>query len=126
MDRSGHPTAQTLINVISVRLHSPRGYCACHYPRFTNSNLAENDGLRVIKFCSMTSFRGEVKPAGPCCKILWHVKDPYSMKEILVGKINGHFLPSDDESGIIRNQMGKHNRSVNGHSEWATLCNIIL
>jgi hypothetical protein len=23
------------------------------------------------------------------CKIVWHVEDPYSMKEILVGKIHG-------------------------------------
>jgi hypothetical protein len=35
--------------------------------------------------------RGEVKPVLPFCKILQHVKDPYSMKEICEGKIHGHF-----------------------------------
>jgi hypothetical protein len=73
--------------------------------------------------------RGEVKPAVPC-KFLWHVKDPYNMKEMLVGQIQRsyltRFLPASllgvfagyrqrtlvGESGINRNQMGKHNRSV--------------
>jgi hypothetical protein len=58
------------------------------------SNPADDDGLlRVIKIHSMTSFKGEVKLVVPCCKILWHVKDPYSMKEILSGQISGHFSP---------------------------------
>jgi hypothetical protein len=77
---------------------------------------------------SMTSFRGEVKLAVPCCEISWHIKDPYSMKEILVSKIHTHFLPSFScfatryllitaralvgGSRMIRTQMGKHNRSV--------------
>jgi hypothetical protein len=34
------------------------------------------DFLKVIQICNTTSFRGEVKPSAPCCKILWHVKDP--------------------------------------------------
>jgi hypothetical protein len=34
------------------------------------------DFLKAIQICSTTSFRGEVKPSAPCCKILWHVKDP--------------------------------------------------
>jgi hypothetical protein len=46
--------------------------------------------LRVIKIRSATSFGGEVKLAVPCHKILQHVKDPYSMNEILAGKIHGH------------------------------------
>jgi hypothetical protein len=59
------------------------------------SKPAENDGLlRAIKIPNTTSFAGEVKPAAPCRKILRHVKDPYSMKDILVGKIHGHFSPS--------------------------------
>jgi hypothetical protein len=34
-------------------------------PRFAGSNPAEDDGyLMVIKICSMTSFKGEVKPGG--------------------------------------------------------------
>jgi hypothetical protein len=57
------------------------------------SNQAEDTGfLRAIKVCSTTSFRGEVKLAVPCRKILQHVKDPCSMKEILTGYIHGHFL----------------------------------
>jgi hypothetical protein len=43
--------------------------------------------LRKIIIHSTTSFREEVKLLLPC-KILWHVKDPYSMKDILVGKIH--------------------------------------
>jgi hypothetical protein len=47
-----------------------------------HTNLAEDDEfLRAIRIPSMTSFGGEVKPAVPCHKILWHIKDPYSMKE---------------------------------------------
>jgi hypothetical protein len=32
--------------------------------------------LRAIKICSTPSFRWEVKPEVPCCKILRHAKDP--------------------------------------------------
>jgi hypothetical protein len=46
-------------------------------------------------------FRGDkipyarfLKPSVPCRKILLHVKIPYSMKDVLVGKIHGHFSPS--------------------------------
>jgi hypothetical protein len=53
-------------------------------PRFAGSNPADGDGfLRGIKFCSMTSFGGEVKLAVPYYSILRHAKDPYSIKEIL-------------------------------------------
>jgi hypothetical protein len=56
------------------------------------SDPAEDDGiLTAIKIHSTTSFGGELKPSVPCRKNLRHVKDSYSMKEILVGKINGHF-----------------------------------
>jgi hypothetical protein len=55
------------------------------------SNLAEDSVfLRVIKIHSMTFFRWDVKPAVPHRYNLGHVKDPYSMKEILVGKIHGY------------------------------------
>jgi hypothetical protein len=58
-------------------------------PRFAGSNPAEDDGfLRAITICCMPSFGEEVKPAVSSRKILQHVKDPYSMKEILLGKIH--------------------------------------
>jgi hypothetical protein len=64
-------------------------------PRFAYSNPAEDDGfLMAIKILSTTSFGGELKAAVPCRKILRRVNYPYSMKEILVGKINGNFSPS--------------------------------
>jgi hypothetical protein len=53
--------------------------------------------LRAVEIRSTTSFGGEVKPSAPGRKILRHVKYHYSyiiMKEILVGKTNGHFSPS--------------------------------
>jgi hypothetical protein len=94
-------------------------------PRFVGSNTAEFNGFsRAIKICSTTSFRGEVKLAISCCKVLHHVKDPYSMKEILVRKIHRHFSPGlfsfvtrcllvtaglVDESGLIRIHMVKSN-----------------
>jgi hypothetical protein len=71
-----------------------------------------------------------VKPFVPCRKILQHVKYLYSVKEIIVGKIHGHFVLSlscfatmcvcagycqiglVDESGMIRTQTGTHNISV--------------
>jgi hypothetical protein len=41
------------------------------------SNPAEEDVfLRMIKICSMTSFREEVKLSAPHHKILEHVKEP--------------------------------------------------
>jgi hypothetical protein len=33
--------------------------------------------LRAIKICSTPSFRGEVKPSAPCCKILQYIKELY-------------------------------------------------
>jgi hypothetical protein len=85
--------------------------------------------LRMIEVRSTTSFEEEVKPSASCLKILRHVKDPYSMREIFVGKINGYLwhsfsfsvtrclcwlLPGAQvgKSGIGRTQMGKHNGSV--------------
>jgi hypothetical protein len=37
------------------------------------SNQAEDGFLRIIKICSMTSFRGEAQPLALCSKILLHV-----------------------------------------------------
>jgi hypothetical protein len=39
--------------------------------------------LRTIKIRSTTSLRVVVMPSVPCHKVLWHVKDPYSVKEVL-------------------------------------------
>jgi hypothetical protein len=51
------------------------------------SNPAEDEGRsRAIQIRSTTSFGREVKPAVPCRKTQRRVKDPYSMKVILVGK----------------------------------------
>jgi hypothetical protein len=56
--------------------------------------VAEDDGFsRAIKIRSTTSFGGEVKPLAPWRKILRHVKDTNSMKDIFIDKIKGH-LPS--------------------------------
>jgi hypothetical protein len=91
-------------------------------PRFEGSNPVEDDGfLRAIKICTTTSVRGEVKPSVPCRKILRHVKDSYSTKEIFLRQnsrdISRQVSPSSlldlvDESGMTRTQMGKTNRSV--------------
>jgi hypothetical protein len=54
--------------------------------RSAGSNPAQDDGfLRAIKICSTPSFIEEVKPA---VHILRRVEDPYSMKEIIVGRIH--------------------------------------
>jgi hypothetical protein len=64
-------------------------------PRLAGSNLARDDGfLRPKKCVTTTSFRWEVKPAVSFHGILWNVKNPRSMKEILVGKIYGYFFSS--------------------------------
>jgi hypothetical protein len=63
--------------------------------RFAGSDLAEDDGFsRTIKIGSTTSFGRAVKPSASFRKILWHVKDRCSMKEILVCKIHGYFSQS--------------------------------
>jgi hypothetical protein len=101
-------------------------------PRFAGSIQAEDHGfLRAIKIRRTTSFVGEVKLSVICRKILRHVKYSYSMKEIgytcwknvrpfLAKFILLHYHMSAgycqralvDESGIIRTQMGTHNRPV--------------
>jgi hypothetical protein len=61
-------------------------------PRFAGSKLAEDYGfLRAINISGTTSFGGEVNPVVRSYKILRRVKYPCSMKEILAGKIHGHF-----------------------------------
>jgi hypothetical protein len=76
---------------------------------------------------STTSLRGEVKPSVPCCKILQHVEDPYSMTHLkpssqtfLAKFLLFHYQVSllvtaralVGELEIIITQMGKDNRSV--------------
>jgi hypothetical protein len=90
-----------------------------------HGSITQKTTLNMIKICSRIFFRGEAKPSSPCCKILQHVKDPYSMIEIRVDNIHGHLLLPGvsasycqrvliGESEMIRTQMEKHNRSVMG------------
>jgi hypothetical protein len=61
--------------------------------RFVGSNPAKDSGFLMAIKTSMTSLGREVKPSVPCCKILWHVKNPTSMKKIyFVGKIQWPFV----------------------------------
>jgi hypothetical protein len=88
------------------------------------TNCAKDDlVLRVITFCSTTSFRGEVKPSDQCHKILQYV-NPISKKEVLWRRkssaISCPVSPTllldisgvncqralTDESGTIINQKG--------------------
>jgi hypothetical protein len=48
--------------------------------------------LTAMKIRSMTSFGDEVKPSATCRKILRHVKNPWDMREVLIGKIQQSFL----------------------------------
>jgi hypothetical protein len=83
----------------------------------------------VIEICSTTSFGREVKLSAPCCKILQHVNDSYSMKETLLGKIHVIYCPGSPASllgvsagycqrpligelRMTRTQMGKRSRLV--------------
>jgi hypothetical protein len=67
----------------------------------------------------MTSFGKEVKQSVPCPKILRHVKDSYSMKidtctpvsRVFLVKFFSSFDILMGESGVIKTQMRKHNRS---------------
>jgi TRAP-type mannitol/chloroaromatic compound transport system permease large subunit len=56
----------------------------------------DEDGrfLRDINIRTMTAVEGEVKLEIPYQEILRHIKDTCVMKEILLGKIQGHFSPS--------------------------------
>jgi hypothetical protein len=54
--------------------------------------------FKGIKIHRTTSSGDEVKLTVPRCKILQHVKNPYTMKEILVRKIHSHFSPSEISS----------------------------
>jgi hypothetical protein len=98
-------------------------------PTFAGTNAAENDGHLIVKTMhSTTFFGGEVGPSVPCRKICGTLKNPTSMKEIFVDKIQRPFLrkvsPASfldvsacncqtalvNESRMIRKQMGKTKR----------------
>jgi hypothetical protein len=74
------------------RPRSFSGYRVCHLTRV--ETRLRTGFLRAIQIRSTTSFGGEVKPAISCRLILRNVKVPYSMKEVMEGKIYGHLLPS--------------------------------
>jgi hypothetical protein len=80
-----------------------------------------------VKIRSTTSFRGEVKLSVPCHKILWHIRDPYSMKrdtcrlksrtflaKFLPALVLGVCFSLPESSGrwMIRTQMETHNRPI--------------
>jgi hypothetical protein len=78
----------------------------------------------------MTSFRGEVKPSVTCGEILLHIKEPYEYErdtsQEISPAISGQVSPAllldgsvcncrralVDESEMIRNPMGVHNKTV--------------
>jgi hypothetical protein len=88
---------------------------------FAGSNLAKDNGfLRLIKIQSMTSFGVKAKPLVPCCKILWHVKEPHKYeRDTSKAKFSSHFSPSfscfatkclywklpERSGGLIRNDL---------------------
>jgi hypothetical protein len=99
-------------------------------PKISGFKLTEDNLLlRALKIHSMTYCRGEVKPSVPCHKIYGMLKNSTSMKEILFRQNSAaisHQVSSAllldisavnckravvNESGMIRNQMGMHNRS---------------
>jgi hypothetical protein len=68
-----------------------------------------NGFLREIKICTMPSFRGEVKPEAPCCKILCYIKNHLHVRtQTLQGQIlipfthSSYLLPDDFAHRIAR------------------------
>jgi hypothetical protein len=78
----------------SVRPRWSSGYRACYWTQGTRvQTRPRSDGfLRTIGIRSTTTFRGKEKPSASCRKVLRQVKDPHSMKDIVVGKIHETFL----------------------------------
>jgi hypothetical protein len=80
---SKHNTHNHIFSYLVSRLGVLVVSCLPLDQRVAGSNAAEDDGfLMAIKIRSTASLGGEVKPSVPC-KILWHVKNPTSMKEIV-------------------------------------------
>jgi hypothetical protein len=60
--------------------HNLTPLCLPLDPRFVGSNVAKGNGfLMVIKISNKPSLGRVVKPSSPCCKNLWHVKDPFEI-----------------------------------------------
>jgi hypothetical protein len=98
------------------------------------------DFLRAINIIKTTSFGGEVKPSVPCRKILRYAKknpreyerDISSKKftaisnqvypDLLLG-VSAFICQRDlvNEPGMIRTEMGTHNKPQNGSSAWESL-----
>jgi hypothetical protein len=108
-------------------------------PRFAGLNLAEDYGfLRAIKIRSTTFFGGKGK-CQPHAAIFRHVKEPCRVwKKYFIGKIQSYFSSSliwfatrcfagifqralVDKAGMVRTQMGTHNRSGNSGTAWDAL-----
>jgi hypothetical protein len=86
--------------------------------------------LRAIKIRSTTSFRGEVKAVSPLSRVYGMLKNPMTVKRVLCKQnlkdISHQISPAVlldllviagvlvNESGMIRTQMGTHNRSEMG------------
>jgi hypothetical protein len=117
-------------NVSGSRSRRSNGYHACHWTQ--DRGFKPGQGrctVKAINIRSMTFFEGEIKPSAPCRKILRHVKDPASMIQILRRQNSATIFSPNfscfatnvcarnceravvDESGILRTQMGTHNRS---------------
>jgi hypothetical protein len=94
-------------------------------PKAHGFKPVRDDGfLKAIKFCSASSFRGELKPLAACRKMLLYVKEAHKYeKRYSVGKSHDYLSRSFsyfadgisaancqiavvDESGINRTQMG--------------------
>jgi hypothetical protein len=95
------------------------------YSKFAGSNSVKGDEfLRNIKISSTTSFGREIKPSVHVVSFYGILKNPTGMKEIF-GRQNSAAIPCQvlpdsllyfkstlvDESGMISNKMGAHDRS---------------
>jgi hypothetical protein len=64
-----------MVLIVKQQLFNLKALTSCSW--FAGSNPAESDGfLKATKICSLTSFRGKVKPSASCHKFLRHVQDP--------------------------------------------------
>jgi hypothetical protein len=134
------------ITVSAVQL----SLCGCHWFLLQSVLSPVTHVVRSLSLC-IFHWRGDMSPvflrkatvrkaSVLPCKIAWHVKYLYSIKEMFVGKIHGHFSPCfsclatrqfcsllPESSGAwIRTdyiQMGKHNKVVMV-AVFGTLCAI--
>jgi hypothetical protein len=86
-------------------------------PRFTDLNPAEGYGfLWAIKVRSTNFFGGEAKPAVSRRSILLQFKEPYGMKEILLGQIQRPFFPKFLPAALLLVSTDYCQRSLVGKS----------